>query len=705
MTDLQDPLEGYSGLSLFPRTFASLPNSSHAQVSDDPHSIHNFLMSLPVQNPDKLIEQAKTILDGTTEVPNVRMISDATSEEKNEVIGDMAVQYPRGQRPGLQRKRARFSLLPSISQPTVNLDATLDFDKDPEEFFLAFERLQNAKKEIAKQTGGTFTGFDHYNVFKVPQSQRPGIPGRSKKAKYKHLYSDIPSQKTCEGDIPFSCGLQQETAQSDVASLQIEPDSVESQQLESTNVVSQQTESTTVATEEQDMTGSSTVKAEKTVNQLIDELLADGYGELEGDRAINLLEERLQIKPLHMEKLNLPEMPDVLKIDFKVSGVNPPKSRHILSDINNLLEGTRNSTPVKLKNVETSVPNFGSPTPPKSPLASLTLLKKHIFQSNPSRDPFADIGIDQSPARNLSPVENINKCSDPVGSQKALCIPDKLKSKTNEDDVPVDDRSSTEVAIEGSTSSFEKHANANLTSLGSGSDIDIRESGSELEGNNVGIGNESLNENSSQADAHVDHHKNEVDDLEDIVEDVMQGAEGSAEPNQNTDYSRMETSKSNQNRLDPATVEDLPVDESAECMNSASFQTQDTSLEQTQATSSTLQTEQMKETCVQSTNELTKGESRPRKERKNKNLSRRQSLAGFGISWEAGVRRSTRIRSRPLEFWRGERFLYGRIHESLATVIGIKYESPGKENGGRTMKVKSFVSKAHKHLVDQAALC
>jgi hypothetical protein len=35
-----------------------------------------------------------------------------------------------------------------------------------------------------------------------------------------------------------------------------------------------------------------------------------------------------------------------------------------------------------------------------------------------------------------------------------------------------------------------------------------------------------------------------------------------------------------------------------------------------------------------------------------------------GTSWETGLRRSTRIRSRPLEYWKGERFLYGRIHGS-----------------------------------------
>ena len=37
--------------------------------------------------------------------------------------------------------------------------------------------------------------------------------------------------------------------------------------------------------------------------------------------------------------------------------------------------------------------------------------------------------------------------------------------------------------------------------------------------------------------------------------------------------------------------------------------------------------------------------------------------------WENGVRQSTRIKSRPPEYWRGERFLYGRIHESVSRIF------------------------------------
>ncbi|OMO66826.1 hypothetical protein COLO4_30333 [Corchorus olitorius] len=98
-----------------------------------------------------------------------------------------------------------------------------------------------------------------------------------------------------------------------------------------------------------------------------------------------------------------------------------------------------------------------------------------------------------------------------------------------------------------------------------------------------------------------------------------------------------------------------------------------------------------------------KAKPRPRNERKRKTVNRRQSLAGSGTTVDTeGRRRSTRIRSRPLEFWKGERFIYGRIHSSLATVIGIKYESPGKGDG--TLKVKSFVSDEYKDMVEQAGM-
>ncbi|XP_019438949.1 PREDICTED: uncharacterized protein LOC109344648 [Lupinus angustifolius] len=88
---------------------------------------------------------------------------------------------------------------------------------------------------------------------------------------------------------------------------------------------------------------------------------------------------------------------------------------------------------------------------------------------------------------------------------------------------------------------------------------------------------------------------------------------------------------------------------------------------------------------------------------KHERLSRRQSLAASGTSCNAGLRKSTRIRTRPLEYWKGERMVYGRVHDSLATVIGIKCISPGSD-GKPTMKVKSYVSDEYKELLELASL-
>ncbi|KAH7280157.1 hypothetical protein KP509_37G053800 [Ceratopteris richardii] len=89
--------------------------------------------------------------------------------------------------------------------------------------------------------------------------------------------------------------------------------------------------------------------------------------------------------------------------------------------------------------------------------------------------------------------------------------------------------------------------------------------------------------------------------------------------------------------------------------------------------------------------------------------NRRYSLEGAGTSWEQGQRRSTRIKSRPLEWWRGERFLHGRVHKSLVTVIGIKYSSPvacwSKRGSTKApnFKVESYVSEEYAKYVQFAA--
>ncbi|MCD7453399.1 hypothetical protein HAX54_020814 [Datura stramonium] len=84
--------------------------------------------------------------------------------------------------------------------------------------------------------------------------------------------------------------------------------------------------------------------------------------------------------------------------------------------------------------------------------------------------------------------------------------------------------------------------------------------------------------------------------------------------------------------------------------------------------------------------------------RERKLFSSRPSLADAGTSFESGVRRSKRMKTRPLEYWKGERLLYGRVNERLK-LVGLKYISPGKGS----FKVKSYIPDDYKDLVELAA--
>ncbi|KAL3598451.1 hypothetical protein D5086_006369 [Populus alba] len=751
MTELEDPLQGYSGLSLFRRTLGSLLKPPHDL--DDLLSAHNLLKSLPVKNPDKLIEQARSILDATPEPTNADLPNGVMPEDKSEVVAQKDAESPRARRPGLGRKRARFSLFPNASQPTVNLEPTLDIDslKDPEQFFLAFERLEDAKKEMAKQTGRVSIGSNQSRASMAPRHRRPGMPGRSRTAKYQHLYPTMSSQETFMENIlsPANPGSQQETFSPDVAS----------QLRESTNLAPEESglevAGEWLLVEEQ----GSMAKAEKRVDKLLDELLSRDYEELDGDGAVTLLRDCLQVKALDLEKLSLPELLNVQKTSLNALGGNLPKTRNVLSDIHNLPR--RTITPMRQQIAGNSSCSFGSPTPPKSPLASLALLRKRILQSNPPTDPFSVFDVDQSPETNASSLKNINNSSDPVDIENDLSL---LKSLIiEEDDTTASNTSPAHVAIGDSGTQTDKSLNDNLTSAGSvsdgcpsrsstevknrdvgadnviidenssqlGGDMDIqtkgpnavedmvedmqhktvdkslndnlislgpssdvccRKSSAEVEIGNPGVDNGVIDDNLSQLGGDADIQTNRPNELEDMVEDIQQKAVDSTQPD-DTPMEFLNNAQDQFEQLSPAVVEDHAMDDCPE--------TPDSGLEQTKDNCPEHQDETVEEPPVVSLNKQAKAKS---KGRKNGLLSKRHSLAASGTSWETGLRRSTRIRSRPLEYWKGERFLYGRIHGSLATVIGIKYESPGNDKGKRALKVKSYVSDEYKDLVELAAL-
>jgi hypothetical protein len=257
----------------------------------------------------------------------------------------------------------------------------------------------------------------------------------------------------------------------------------------------------------------SMAKAEKRVDKLLDELLSRDYEELDGDGAVTLLRDCLQVKALDLEKLSLPELLNVQKTSLNALGGNLPKPRNVLSDIHNLPR--RTITPMRQQIAGNSSCSFGSPTPPKSPLASLALLRKRILQSNPPTDPFSVFDVDQSPETNASSLKNINNSSDPVDIENDLSL---LKSLIiEEDDTTAGNTSPVHVAIGDSGTQTDKSLNDILTSPGSGSDGCPSRSSAEVKNRDVGADNVIIDENSSQLGGDMDIQTKGPNAVEDMV--------------------------------------------------------------------------------------------------------------------------------------------------------------------------------------------
>ncbi|ONI16005.1 hypothetical protein PRUPE_3G073700 [Prunus persica] len=721
-SDPVDPLQGYTGLAVFPNSGKILPdNSKPYDIGDDLQTIHTQLKSVALQqSPTKLKDQAKNIVSGTSEIP--KSVNPQALKQKDAVVPEMAEENPRQQRRALGRKRARFSVKPNSSQPAMSLLPPLDIKnlKDTEELWTAYERHENAKKEIEKQMGGAVLDADQQNPSPIKRSRQPGILGRS--AKYKPLYPSTDAETSENG----------KTSQ----------DMLETS-IHSPLNHSSQAENKDVALEEVDLAGA-TAKADKELGEILHDLLSKNCEDLEGDGAVSLLQEHLKIKPIKMKKLSLPEFPSIRKVDYRSSRRTLPKPTNVLTDIDNLVKGIRSKTPAKRKQGAEGSIHLASPTPPKSPFASISALKKRILQSNPSSDPFSADDIDRFLETNPSLVENGNKQSELVDTREQATISDKLKliKQTDNFEVPT---GSPEVAIEEFSHAFERSMSGDSSKHGESIVVGSSRSHLEME-DNIGSNNMDIRVMDgplSRPDADTDTWENGGNDG-DKVEDTLEEALDSAEPELNVSVSTLEKSNGTQNELE---VEEHPTDGLSRNLDTGP----ETHNERIQEHSGALLNEQIKansrprrkqkskevskrqsreavdedpadgrsrnldsgsethneimqEPSGASLNQQIKANSPQQRKRKSKEVSKRQSLAGAGTLWQSGVRRSTRIKTRPLEFWKGERLLFGRIHESLPTVIGMKYASPGKGDGKAPLKVKSFVSDKYKELVELAAL-
>ncbi|CAH1442534.1 unnamed protein product [Lactuca virosa] len=621
--NLVDPFEEQSVLSLNPRT---LRLSTDALKSKDLEAVHQYMKSMALQSPDKHFEKAKSVVDGGLEFLKTKKSEADINEKEN----------PQQHRPGLVRRRAKFSLKPDTSQSSTILEPSLELDhlQDPEEFFAAFEKFENTKKELKKQRGGE--DVDEVETATTVRHRRPEIPRR--KVSYKHHEYSSQSQE--------DTSVAQETLQDNIGS-------------QPTQCLQQESFTPNHQCEEEEVTGSIS-KSENRVQELFDELLASNIHNLDGNQALSFLKDRMKIKSVDIDELQLPDFHEIPRIDF----ISPVKNlvenpESILTNTHALPDVTKGKT--LAAQIGLSNNHFqslgGSPTPPRSPFSAIAALGKQMLKSIVSKDPFSSHDLDSPP---ITSTKIIGGGSSHASKDKEFPVSATLHllAKENITETATDDMEDRDHNME------EKDADDNVTDVRTNKDIN-------------GNAADMVQETSSVTEVNL----NVEDITEENVEDVTEKAGASSLPEVNVEVSEVED-LSQPAQTDANSIQDLDVSAPTQILDILPQQQNEEEHPRTR------------------TNKRKKIAARKNKIDPKK---RRQSLAGAGSSWTSGVRRSSRIKRRPLEYWKGERLLYARVHNSLPTVIGVKYLSPtSKEEGG--FKVESFVSDKYKHLVELTAL-
>ncbi|XP_008809133.2 centromere protein C [Phoenix dactylifera] len=690
--DLEDPFADCSVLSLLPRTLeVHLHVAPALSAAQEEEAIRNIFKSMALKGSKEFLEQAQQIKKSCSNFPVQH------SNDGDKAIAATGKDRPQGRRPALGRKRAQFSLKPisSHSVPNVDFDSGIDHIEDPEEYFFAFEQLENADKELKKLRGEVSTDLLQQHQSATARKRRPGILGKT--ASYRHHF---PAK--VDTAVVFK-ESQEEISDKRTYSPSNTPTVVESSDTLHPRTVDQldtsqfrQTNSQLLdATERQ---GSVTDK-EKKVNDLLDKLLFS-FKDLDEDEGATLLRESLQIKSIDVGKVHLPELHGVQKNDIKALDSSVMRKE---------LEGCQLSQ--------------NSPTLARNQLAAISALKRRISLKDPysvlpidgsptSRESSRSKGRDESSLLPAAHISHHDRNGSIVGdasasvmvNDKRLSLVDNLHTTVSEADRTVASKITVEEELTEYSSCLLKNATEqNHNKLDNGKDA------------SAGIyGHMEEEENNMQLDALVsDKSGTEVEDrtcgsMDPIEREGLTSPHGSDMP-QNHGGSDVDANLHgpDDNLQDEATIpaqEEVVVGAEASKDNSSLPTTVLPMDVQSESAHGLLEENNERQGLQEASgapqNEEKRQKALRRKQNRKKLTSRRQSLADAGMTWKSGIRRSTRIRSRPLQYWCGERFLYGRIHDSLATVIGVKYASPGNP----ALKVKSFVSEDYADLVAQAGL-
>lgn len=162
-------------------------------------------------------------------------------------------------------------------------------------------------------------------------------------------------------------------------------------------------------------------KTESRVNDMLEELLSYNDDDLEGQGALNILQDRLKIKTLDKENLRgLTELHDVERTNIFTSPGSGQRPRRSSVVFNSVLENLNKKPRSEHELVENPANRVSSPTPPRNPFGSISLLKKKILQPNHLNDPFSPQDIDLCPHPNSSRADPKDKLLGQVDISKDL---------------------------------------------------------------------------------------------------------------------------------------------------------------------------------------------------------------------------------------------------------------------------------------------
>lgn len=170
-----------------------------------------------------------------------------------------------------------------------------------------------------------------------------------------------------------------------------------------------------------------------------DELLSSNYEGLDEDEVENLLRDKLQIKPVEIGKAALPNWRVQLR-ESMTSSLALPKVNNMVSHRSAARKAVRSSDKV-------------SPAKSQSPLASISLLNRHIAKHTPSKDPFSPIHINSSPAEATIPAREPENRADQAGESDEI---DARKNSCAFSTSPAHGEENIAVSIQDSFVSMEK---------------------------------------------------------------------------------------------------------------------------------------------------------------------------------------------------------------------------------------------------------